>query len=215
MDKVTQKFHPDVLLKSTPFKGEGKKLIAIGASTGGVDAIAKVLEKLPRDLPPIVIAQHIPEGFSTSFAERLNQHSELSVYEVHEKMLLRQSCAYLAPGGLHIVFEKSGGDYYAKPQDGVRISRHRPSVDVMFRGVNNIAGKNALAIIMTGMGDDGSIGIKELFDNGAYTIAQDETSCVVFGMPKQAIAKGAIVEVVGLDLIPEKIIAFSSGELKR
>ena len=108
-----------------------------------------------------------------------------------------------------------GGEYYVKPQSGVRISRHCPSVDVMFRSLNNVVGRNALAIIMTGMGDDGSIGIKELHDNGAYTIAQDEASCVVFGMPKQAIAKGAICEIVSLDRIGSKIIAFANGELKR
>lgn len=215
MVELEQKHHPDVLLKAMPFKGEGKRIIAIGASTGGVDAIAKILEKLPNHLPPIVIAQHIPDGFSTSFANRLNQNSPINVYEVREKMLLQDSCAYLAPGGLHIALERHCDKYYAKPQEGVRISRHRPSVDVMFRGVNNIAGKNALAIILTGMGDDGSIGIKELYDNGAYTIAQDEASCVVFGMPKQAIAKGAICEIVSLDQIAKKIVDFADGSLKR
>ena len=118
---------------------------------------------------------------------------------MNEKMHLHNSCAYLAPGGKHLLLDKNCNDYYAKSVDGERISRHKPSVDVMFRSVNNVVGKNALAIIMTGMGDDGSIGIKELYDNGAYTIAQDEKSCVVFCMPKQAIASGAVCEIVGLD----------------
>ncbi|TLD87564.1 CheB methylesterase domain-containing protein [Helicobacter sp. MIT 05-5294] len=213
---TNEKHHPDLLLKSNPWKGgESKKLIAIGASTGGVDAIAKVLEALPRDLPPIVITQHIPGNFSTSFAQRLNRISKLDVYEVREKIVLNDSCAYLAAGGFHMILGRGHNDYYASPQEGIRISRHCPSVDVMFRSVNNIAGKNALAIIMTGMGDDGSIGIKELYDNGAYTIAQDEASCVVFGMPKQAIAKGAICEVVSLDSMVDKILSFAAGNLKR
>ena len=209
------KYHPDVLLKSTPYKGDGKRVIAIGASTGGVDAIAQILKSLPKELPPIIITQHIPDGFSTSFANRLDTNSALNVFEVRGRMLLKDSCAYLAAGGLHMLLERVGGEYYVKPQSGVRISRHCPSVDVMFRSLNNVVGRNALAIIMTGMGDDGSIGIKELHDNGAYTIAQDEASCIVFGMPKQAIARGAICEVVSLDRIGSKIIAFANGELKR
>ena len=209
------KYHPDVLLKSTPYKGDGKRVIAIGASTGGVDAIAQILKSLPKELPPIIITQHIPDGFSTSFANRLDTNSALNVFEVRGRMLLKDSCAYLAAGGLHMLLERVGGEYYVKPQSGVRISRHCPSVDVMFRSLNNVVGRNALAIIMTGMGDDGSIGIKELYDNGAYTIAQDEASCIVFGMPKQAIARGAICEVVSLDRIGSKIIAFANGELKR
>ncbi|MCI5968635.1 CheB methylesterase domain-containing protein [Helicobacter sp.] len=212
---VNAKHHPDKLLKSTPYKGEGKRIIAIGASTGGVDAIAKILKQLPRNLPPIIITQHIPDGFSTSFANRLNRNSELDVFEVRQTMVLRNSCAYLAPGGAHMLLDRYANDYYAKPQEGIRISRHCPSVDVMFRSLNNVAGKAALAIIMTGMGDDGSIGIKELYDNAAYTIAQDEASCVVFGMPKQAIAKGAICDIVGLDFLHQKIIAYANGELKR
>ena len=212
---VSAKNHPDVLLKSVPYKGDGKRVIAIGASTGGVDAIAQILKSLPKELPPIIITQHIPDGFSTSFAHRLDANSALDVFEVRGRMLLKDSCAYLAAGGLHMLLERVGGEYYVKPQSGVRISRHCPSVDVMFRSLNNVVCRHALAIIMTGMGDDGSIGIKELYDSGAYTIAQDEASCIVFGMPKQAIARGAICEVVSLDRIGSKIIAFANGELKR
>ena len=210
-----KKNHPDLLLKSTPYTGNGKKIIAIGASTGGVEAIAKVLHFLPKGLPPIVITQHIPSAFSASFANSLNQSSDIRVTEVGEKMLLQNSCAYLAQGGAHLVIEKSHDEYYAKPLQGERISRHCPSVDIMFRSLNNVAGKNVLAIIMTGMGDDGCIGIKELFLNGAYTIAQDEKSCIVFGMPKQAIMQGSICDVVHLDDIPYKIRQFSQGLLRR
>ena len=212
---MSEKYHPDRLLSSKPFRGEGRKIIGIGASTGGVDAIARILQKLPPNLPPIVITQHIPEGFSTSFANRLDNISALSVVEVTEKMQLKPSFAYLAPGGKHMLIENKTGEYIATPLEGDRISRHKPSVDIMFRSLNNAAGKNALAIIMTGMGDDGSIGIHELFLNGSYTIAQDEGSCVVFGMPKQAIARGSICDIVSLDNIPEKIVQFSHGNLKR
>ena len=215
METCEKKLHPDCLIKSAPHIGEGKKIIAIGASTGGVDAIAGIMRELPLGLPPIVITQHIPQGFSSSFAERLNKVSKIHVEEVLRKVKLEDSCAYLAPGGKHLILERFLSEYYAKPLDGERISRHRPSVDIMFRCVNNIAGKNTLAIIMTGMGDDGSIGIKELFSNGAYTIAQDEASCIVFGMPKQAIAKGAICEVTSLKEIPNKIIQYAQGLLIR
>ncbi|WP_104722100.1 CheB methylesterase domain-containing protein [Helicobacter mesocricetorum] len=208
-----EKHHPDLLLKSSPYKGESKKVIGIGASTGGIDAIVKILQNLPANLPPIVITQHIPAGFSASFAERLNEVSTIEVYEVNKKMILKSSCAYLAAGGTHLLLKRSGSEYSAEPLEGERISRHKPSVDIMFRGLNNIAGRNALAIILTGMGDDGSIGIKELHKNGAYTIAQDEASCVVFGMPKQAISRGAVTEVVSLDNIPSKIVKFSEGGL--
>ncbi|CAM2930367.1 CheB methylesterase domain-containing protein [Helicobacter burdigaliensis] len=212
---TSNKYHPDVVLKSSPFKGEGKKIIAIGASTGGVEAIAKILQVLPLGLPPIIITQHIPDGFSSSFAKRLNDISQIQVQEVCKREMLKSSCAYLAAGDKHLVLEKSANDYYAKPLDGEKVSRHRPSVDVMFRSLNNVVGKSALAIILTGMGDDGSIGIKELHSNGAYTIAQDEESCIVFGMPKQAISRGAIVEIVPLENIAQKIIQYAKGELKR
>lgn len=210
-----KKHHPDLLFKSAPHTGEGKKLIAIGASTGGVDAIGQILHSLPKGLPPIVITQHIPAAFSASFANRLNETTNIQIKEVNERMLLKNSCAYLAHGGTHLVVEKNLNEYYVKPLKGERISRHIPSVDVMFRSVNNVVGKNVLAIIMTGMGDDGCIGIKELFLNGAYTIAQDEKSCVVFGMPKQAIIQGSICEIVNLSDIPNKIIQFSQGLLRR
>lgn len=207
-----EKYSPDIILPSKPAKGNvGGKLIAIGASTGGVDALIKIFSKLPKGLPPIIITQHIPPGFSTSFSQRLNSISQVSVKELDDKEKLKDSCAYLAPGDKHLLLSRSGNDYIGYPFKGQRVSRHCPSVDVMFRAANNTAGKNTLAIILTGMGDDGSIGIKELFDNGATTIAQDEESCVVFGMPKQAIARGAIKEVIPLSKIPEKIIAYGTN----
>lgn len=208
--EVEKKHHPDLLLPSNPYKKDGKKLILIGSSTGGVEALTSIFPALPVGLPPIVIVQHIPKGFSTSFAQRLNAISQLTVLEVTSREILKDSHAYLASGDKHLIIENSGGIYAAKCLDGERISRHKPSVDVLFRSGNNVAGKNAMAVIMTGMGDDGSIGIKELFDNGAYTIAQDEASCVVFGMPKKALEKGAISEVVSLGMIPKKIIEYAA-----
>ena len=204
-----QKLHPDTLLESKPCKGLIRpKLIAIGASTGGVDALSVIFSKLPRGLPPIVVVQHIPKTFGSSFAKRLDSLSELDIFEVTQKMCLEQSCAYLASGDSHISLSYENGHYFAKPIDGPRISRHKPSVDILFRNVNNVAGKNALGVILTGMGDDGSIGLKEMYQNGAITIAQDEQSCVVFGMPKKAIEVGGAKYTLSLEQIIEYISNF-------
>ncbi|PAV00774.1 chemotaxis protein CheB [Helicobacter sp. TUL] len=204
-----QKLHPDTLLESKPCKDLIRpKLIAIGASTGGVDALSVIFSKLPRGLPPIVVVQHIPKTFGSSFAKRLDSLSELDIFEVTQKMCLEQSCAYLASGDSHISLSYENGHYFAKPIDGPRISRHKPSVDILFRNVNNVAGKNALGVILTGMGDDGSIGLKEMYQNGAITIAQDEQSCVVFGMPKKAIEVGGAKYTLSLEQIIEYISNF-------
>lgn len=208
---IEQKIHPDEVLTKLPATFPGRKVIAIGSSTGGVDALLKVFTKLEANLPPILITQHIPYGFSNSFAQRLNSNSVIEVCEAKDGMVLHNSCAYLAPGNMHMTIEKFGSDYRIKLLDTVRVSRHKPSVDILFRSVNNVVGGGAMAVIMTGMGDDGSIGIKELYDNNAYTIAQDEKSCVVFGMPAKAIEAKAIKDVVSLDEIPEYIIEFSRG----
>ncbi|ADG93421.1 response regulator receiver modulated CheB methylesterase [Arcobacter nitrofigilis DSM 7299] len=208
------KNHPDELLKSTPARLGGTKVIAIGSSTGGVESLLRVFKSLPNDLPPIVITQHIPYGFSRSFAQRLDTESALDVCEAKDGMKLEKGKAFLAPGNMHLSIEKKGNEYYTKLIDGIRISHHKPSVNIMFRSVNNVIGSSAMAVMMTGMGDDGMIGIKELFDNGAYTIAQNEESCVVFGMPKKAIEIGAVKDIVHLDEIAQYIIDFSKN-LKR
>ncbi len=201
------KHTPDVILPSNPCKSDnGQKIVLIGSSTGGVEALTRIIPKLPLGLPPIVIVQHIPVGFSGSFAQRLNNLSAISVLEVADIVTLQHSHAYIASGDKHLIVKKKNNQYIAQSVDGEKVSRHKPSVDVLFRSGNNAAGKNALAIILTGMGDDGSIGIKELHDNGAHTIAQSEESCVVFGMPKQAIARGAIDEVIHLDKIADSIV---------
>jgi two-component system chemotaxis response regulator CheB len=211
---VEKKVHPDEVLKATPSMLPGSKVIGIGSSTGGVESLLTVFKELKAGLPPIIITQHIPYGFSSSFAQRLNDHSSVNVCEAKDSMILEKGCAYLAPGNMHLTIEKSGSNYITKLLDTVKVSRHKPSVDIMFRSLNNTVGGGAMAVMMTGMGDDGSIGMKELFNNSAYTVAQDEKSCVVFGMPKQAIKAGAIKDICSLTQIAQYIMEFSSGKRK-
>jgi len=211
---VERKIHPDEVLPKMPASFGGAKIIGIGSSTGGVESLLQVFKKLPDGLPPIVMTQHIPYGFSSSFAQRLNDHSSVNVVEVEQDTILESGWAYLAPGNQHLVIKKQGNDYIATLLDAQRVSRHKPSVDIMFRSLNNSAGSSAMAVMMTGMGDDGSIGIKELYDNGAYTVAQNEESCVVFGMPAKAIQAGAIKDIVHLNDIAKYIVDFANGRKK-
>ncbi|RXI24980.1 protein-glutamate methylesterase/protein-glutamine glutaminase [Aliarcobacter trophiarum] len=208
------KVHPDEVIPLKPASFGGQKLIAIGSSTGGVESLLKVFSKLPNNLPPIVMTQHIPYGFSSSFAQRLNDYSEVNVCEAVNGQILEFGHAYLAPGNMHLTIEKVGNVLRTKLLDAKKVSQHKPSVDVLFRSVNNSVGGSAMAVMMTGMGDDGTIAMKELFDNGAYTIAQNEASCVVFGMPMKAIQAGAVKEIVHLDEISDYIIAFSRGKVR-
>lgn len=213
--EIELKNHPDVVLKSSPAMLPGKKLIAIGSSTGGVESLLTVFKELPSGLPPIIITQHIPYGFSNSFAHRLNDNSEVNVCEAKNGMVLEKSHAYLSPGNMHLTIEKQrDGSYVTKLLDTVKVSRHKPSVDIMFRSVNNITGGSAMAVMMTGMGDDGSIAMKELYDNNAYTVAQNEESCVVFGMPAKAIEAGAVKDIIHLNEIAQYIIGYSKGKRK-
>jgi len=209
---VEYKVHPDEVIPLKPAMFSGQKLIAIGSSTGGVEALLRVFTNLPSGLPPIVITQHIPYGFSNSFAQRLNDSSEVNVCEAKDGMLLERGHAYLAPGNMHLTIEKIGNEIKTKLLDTKKVSQHKPSVDVLFRSVNNTVGGSAMAVMMTGMGDDGMIAMKELFDNGAYTIAQNEASCVVFGMPMKAIQAGAVKDIVHLDEIANYIVDFSKGK---
>ncbi len=206
-----RKIHPDEVYPSKPALMQGPKIIGIGSSTGGVESLLNVFKRLPSGLPPIVITQHIPYGFSSSFAQRLNTHSDVTVIEVTSDTILENGCAYLAPGNQHLIIEKSASKYICKLLDIEKVSRHKPSVDMMFRSLNNSAGGGAMAIMMTGMGDDGTIAMKELFNNNAYTVAQNEESCVVFGMPQQAIKAGAVKDICHLDEISQYIIDFSAG----
>ncbi len=209
---VEKKNHPDMLISKSPALRAGKKIIAIGSSTGGVESLLKVFQTLPPGLPPIVMAQHIPYGFSSSFAQRLNKssHNNILVKEAQDGDICEDSCAYLAPGNAHIILEKtSNGKYRIKLDDSIKISRHKPSVNILFRSVNNSAGSSAMGIIMTGMGDDGALCLKEMYDNNAYTVAQDEKSCVVFGMPAKAIEAMAVKKIVSLNKISDEIINYS------
>jgi len=203
--------HPDEVIPLKAAVLPGMKLIAIGSSTGGVESLLRVFKRLPSNLPPILIVQHIPYGFSNSFAHRLNDNSEVNVREAKDGMILEKGNAYLAPGNMHLTIEKVGNEYKTKLLDTKKVSQHKPSVDVLFRSVNNNVGGAAMAVMMTGMGDDGTIAMKELHNNGAYTVAQNEESCVVFGMPMKAIQAGAVKDIIHLDEIADYIIEFSKG----
>ena len=208
------KLSADVMLPSTHtgarMYGTTDKLIAIGTSTGGTQALEAVLTKLPAVSTGIVIVQHMPERFTAMFAERLNNLCQIEVREGKDGDRVRAGLALIAPGGKHMLLKRSGAQYYVEVRDGPLVNRHKPSVDVLFRSVALVAGKNALGIIMTGMGDDGARGLKEMRDTGAQTIAEDESSCVVFGMPKEAIKLGAAGKVLPLDTIPKEIIAYGT-----
>jgi len=204
----TEKIHPDHLLPKRAALIPGSKVIAIGASTGGVETLMGIFSHLRPPLPPILITLHIPFGFSGSFAERLNRLSELAIKEAQDGDIVTDSSVFIAPGNRHMILENRQGKYFIKLLDGPRISRHKPSVDILLRSVNNAAGSNAMGIMLTGMGDDGSIGMKEMYDTGAITIAQSEKTCVVFGMPLKAIEAQAVKEIVDLDDIPQRIQSF-------
>ncbi|KMN81864.1 chemotaxis protein CheY [Chromobacterium sp. LK11] len=182
-----------------------ERIIAVGTSTGGTQALETVLTALPRTCPGLAIVQHMPEKFTRSFAERLDSLSQIEVKEASNGDRILPGRALIAPGGKHMMIKRSGAFYLVEVVDGPLVSRHKPSVDVLFRSAAKFAGKNALGIIMTGMGDDGAKGLKEMHDCGAKTIAQDEESCVVFGMPKEAIRLGAADEVMSLDTIAKAI----------
>jgi two-component system chemotaxis response regulator CheB len=185
----------------------GEAVIAIGTSTGGTQALEAVLKALPPEVPGIVIVQHMPEKFTTTFAERLNSLCRIEVREAKNGDRVKPGLALLAPGGKHMLLMRFGSSYAVEVVDGPPVSRHRPSVDVLFRSVAQSAGPNATGIIMTGMGDDGAVGLREMFDAGAHTVAQDENSCVVFGMPKVAIGLGGVKAILPLTRIHEAIIA--------
>ena len=181
------------------------RVVAIGISTGGVQSIEVVLRKLDRTCPGILIVQHMPAAFTASFAERLNGVCDMEVLEAKDGDRVINGRVLIAPGGRHMQLKRSGAQYVVEIKDGPLINHHRPSVDVLFRSVAACAGRNAVGLIMTGMGDDGARGLKDMLETGAYTAAQDEASCVVFGMPAMALKMGAAEEVVGLQDIAQWI----------
>jgi len=184
-----------------------EKMICIGASTGGTEAIKEILVRMPADAPAIVITQHMPPGFTTSFAARLNSLCQITVKEaVHGERIL-PGHAYIAPGGKHFRVGRSGANYVAVVEDGEPVNRHRPSVEVLFLSCAEMVGRNAYGIMLTGMGNDGARAMREMHDKGSYNYVQDEASCVVFGMPREAIAHGAADEVLPLDKIAPALLA--------
>jgi two-component system, chemotaxis family, protein-glutamate methylesterase/glutaminase len=206
--KVSPKLSADAVLaasKTSRLKTT-EQLVAIGTSTGGTQALELVLKALPRVSPGIVIVQHMPEKFTAAFAERLDSLCEISVKEAKHNMRVLPGQALIAPGGKHMLLKRSGAQYYVEVIDGPLVSRHRPSVDVLFRSVAQSASGNALGIIMTGMGDDGVKGMLEMRRAGAVTLAQDEASCVVYGMPKEAVKCGAVERSLSLSEIPQAIL---------
>jgi len=187
------------------------KVVAIGTSTGGTQALETVLTRLPPTSLGIIIVQHMPEKFTAMFAERLDGLCQIEVREARNGDRVIPGLALIAPGGRHMMLKLNGAQYAVEVVDGPLVNRHKPSVDVLFRSVAKFAGENSLGIIMTGMGDDGARGMKEMHDAGATTIAQDEASCVVFGMPKEAIKLGAADQILALDQIPAAIISYGRG----
>lgn len=175
-----------------------EKIIVVGASTGGTEALKVFLESMPIDAPGIVIVQHMPENFTKAFAQRLNGICSLEIKEATDNDSVIRGRALIAPGNKHCLIKRSGARYFVEIKDGPLVCRHRPSVDVLFRSASRFVGKNAVGVIMTGMGDDGARGMKEMKENGAYNIAQDEKSCIVFGMPNEAIKRGGVDIVLPL-----------------
>ena len=199
-DAMLEKARTNAMIETT------EKIVVVGASTGGTEALRVLLEAMPSDSPGMVIVQHMPEKFTASFAERLNQLSRITVKEATDGDSVIRGQALIAPGNKHMLLKRSGARYFVEVRDGPLVCRHRPSVDVLFRSAARYAGRNAVGVIMTGMGDDGARGMREMKDAGAYTFAQDESSCVVFGMPQEAIKAGGVDRVLPLGRIAPEVI---------
>ncbi len=208
--KVEPKLTADAMIAKPASKAmieTTEKVVVVGASTGGTEAIQVFLTAMPADAPGIVIVQHMPEHFTASFARRLDQLCAMSIKEAEDNDTVLPGRVLIAPGNRHTLLKRSGARYHVEVKDGPLVSRHRPSVDVLFRSAARYCGKNAVAALMTGMGDDGAQGLKELREAGAFTIAQDEASCVVFGMPQEAIKRGAACTVLPLNDIAGLVLA--------
>ena len=206
---VAPKLTADVIMekpRSHAMMQTTEKVVVVGASTGGTEALRVFLESLPADCPGIVIVQHMPEGFTRAFSQRLDGLCRISVKEAADNDTVVRGRALIAPGNHHLLLKRSGARYYVEVKDGPLVSRHRPSVDVLFRSAARYAGKNAVGVIMTGMGDDGAHGMLEMKEAGSVNIAQDEASCIVFGMPNEAIKLGGVDHVRPLDAISREVI---------
>jgi len=211
--EVAPKYTADVIMEKPSSQAmiqTTEKVVVVGASTGGTEALRIFLEMLPEDTPGIVIVQHMPENFTAAFAKRLDSLCRVTVKEAANNDTVVRGRALIAPGNHHLLLKRSGARYYIEIKDGPLVSRHRPSVDVLFRSAARYAGKNAVGVIMTGMGDDGARGMKELFDAGSYTIAQDEASCVVYGMPHEAVKLGGVHRSMHLQNIAGEVLRQSN-----
>jgi two-component system chemotaxis response regulator CheB len=206
-----RKQNADVILPklSKVISQPSNKLVAIGASTGGTIALEYVISSLKKDCPGVVVVQHMPAAFTAAFSSRLNSVAEVYVKEAEDGDMVEMGKVLIAPGGKHMIIDNRLGKLYVLIKDGPLVSRHKPSVDVLFRSVAHSAAKQCLGIIMTGMGDDGANGMKEMFDLGAFTLAQNQESCVVFGMPAVAIERGGVKRICSLELIQKMINAFN------
>ncbi len=211
---TTANVQAPVATPTTSSTYNGSTLIALGASTGGVSALQEVLVQLPADMPPMVITQHIPAVFSRAFADRLNQVCNVSVMEAEDGQQLMPGQVALAPGDKHMILQRNGTGYSVGVKDGPQVCYQRPSVDVLFHSVARVAKANAIGVILTGMGADGADGLLAMKKAGAYTIAQDEASCVVFGMPREAIGRGAVDEVQPLTKIAASMLSALSRRAK-
>lgn len=190
---------PPASLAAVGNRATTEKIVFVGASTGGTEALRELLMPLPADVPAILVTQHMPPGFTRTFATRLNDLCKVRVSEAEHGERILPGHAYIAPGGRHLKLGRSGANYVALLDDGPPVNRHRPSVEVLFRSAAQVAGKNAIGVMLTGMGRDGATAMREMREAGAYNVAQDEASCVVFGMPKEAIAEGAVERVLPLE----------------
>ena len=202
-DKVSAPTKPE---RMKALSKTSNKVIAIGSSTGGTEALKNVLSKMPPNSPGIMVVQHMPASFTKAFAERLNEICQITVKEAQNNDSVNPGTALLAPGNYHMIFRRSGARYYVEIKDGPMIHHQRPAVDVLFKSTAQYAGANSIGVILTGMGSDGAEGLLEMKRSGSKTIAQDEKSCIVFGMPKEAIKLGAVDKVVPLDRVAEEIV---------
>jgi two-component system chemotaxis response regulator CheB len=206
--KIVPGLSADVVLPALSNRiASTEKLIIIGASTGGTEAIKDVLVQMPPDCPGILVTQHMPEAFTKSFADRLDKLCKIAVKEAGHGERILPGHAYVAPGHSHLLLKRSGANYMTELSQAPPVNRHRPSVDVLFRSAANYAGKNAVGVILTGMGKDGAAGMLEMKNAGAHNFAQDEATCVVFGMPKEAIAAGGVDEIVALPEMARRVLA--------
>jgi two-component system, chemotaxis family, protein-glutamate methylesterase/glutaminase len=213
MKEVSPKYTADVIMEKPNAKAmiqTTEKVVVVGASTGGTEALKVFLEMLPEDTPGIVIVQHMPENFTAAFAKRLDSICRVTVKEAQDNDTVVRGRALIAPGNHHALLKRSGARYYVEIKDGPLVSRHRPSVDVLFRSAARYAGRNAVGVIMTGMGDDGARGMKEMFDAGSINIAQDEATCVVYGMPHEALKQGGVNKVMPLQHIAAEVLRLCS-----